>query len=104
MDAGIAGIIIAIILGTCSVVASIIFGYVPRKRQREIIQAKKELLQLYKDVSKLLEVEHLLLDEADSSKIEARRGQDISYRCEPTRVRKRINELEIQLKSCDVMQ
>lgn len=99
MDAGIAGIIIAIILGTCSIVASIIFGYVPRKRQREITQTKSELLQLYKDVSKLLEVEHQLLNEADMSKIEARRGQDISYRCEPTRVRKRINQLEMQLKN-----
>lgn len=99
MDTGIAGIIIAIILGTCSIVASIVFGYVPRKRQQEIIQTKIELLQLYKDVSKFLEVEHQLLDEADMSKIEARRGLDISYRCEPTRVRKRINELDIQLKS-----
>lgn len=98
MDTGIAGIIIAIILGTCSIVTSIIFGYVPRKRQREIIQTKMELLQLYKDVSKLLEVEHQLLDEADISKVEARRGQDISCRCEPTRVRKRINELNTQLK------
>ena len=98
MDAGIAGIIIAIILGICSIVTSIIFGYVPRKRQREIIQTKSELLQLYKDVSKLLEVELQLLDEADMSKIEARRGQDISYRCEPNRVRKRINQLDIQLK------
>lgn len=106
MDIGIAGITIAIILGTCSIVSSIVFGYIPRKRQQELIQTKKELiqtknalLQLYKDVSKLLEVEHQLLDEADMSKIEARRGQDISYRCEPTRVRKRINELSAQLKS-----
>lgn len=103
MDTGIAGIIIAIILGTCSIVTSIIFGYVPRKRQREIIQTKMELLQLYKDVTKLLEVEHQLLDEADISKVEARRGQDISYRCEPTRVRKRINELNTQLKGYDTI-
>ena len=98
MDVGIAGIIVAIILGACSIVTSIIFGYVPRKRQRESIQAKTELLQLYKDVSQLLDVEQQLLDEADISKIKARHGQAISNRCKPSNVRKRINELSTQLQ------
>ena len=99
MDIGLAGIIIAIILGTCSIVTSIIYGYVPRKRQREILLAKTELLQLYEDVSQLLEVEQQLLNEADISKIKARHGQSISNRCQPSNVKKRINELKIQLQN-----
>lgn len=104
MDIGIAGIVVAIILGACSIISAVIFGYVPRKRQQELINAKNELLHLYIDVSHLLEVEKHLIEVSDKSKVEARKGQVISSRCEPARIKKRIRELEFQLQHYGTIQ
>lgn len=99
MDIGIASIIVALLLSIGGIVISFMFGYIPRKRKDEIVRTKKELLQLYQDVLQLLDEEKMLLEEADVSKLKARRDRVISSRCEPTRVKKRIKELELQMQN-----
>lgn len=98
MDTGLASIIVALILGCCSIISSIIFGYLPRKRKEHLIRVKKELLELYKDVEQLLDIQEQLLSESETSKKIVRQGKNISYRCEKGNVRKRIRELSAQLK------
>ena len=86
MDIGLASVLSSIILGISGIIVSIIYGYIPRKRQTKIKSLQKELLTLYNDVNMLLKIQ------------EARRGFSISYHCEPARVSKRIKELNNQLK------
>lgn len=98
MDIGLASVLSSIILGISGIIVSIIYGYIPRKRQTKIKSLQKELLTLYNDVNMLLKIQKELLDKSDVSKTEARRGFSISYHCEPARVSKRIKELNNQLK------
>ncbi len=88
------GIIIALILGVCSVVSSIIFGYIPRSRKEKLIRLQKELLNVYNDINEFQKLEQKLSVTLNISKIVARENLNISSNAEPKRVEKRIAELE----------
>ena len=93
------GVIIALILGVSSIVSSVVFGYVPRKRKSEIDRVKGELLAVYKDIDNLLKEEKNLMGKCGVGKKTARAGVKISKRCEPQKVKRRIEELESQVKN-----
>lgn len=99
------GLFVSIIFFVASILIGYFFGYVPRKKNEDHEKLKEnlkskigELLTLYKDIQAFIEIEQYLIQEADTSKQKARQGYTISQKCEPQRVKKRILELEDQLK------
>lgn len=82
------------ITGLLGVITGVIFNYVPRLRKEKLQKLRKELLEVYKDVECLIQIESNLLQKSNISKIQARKGFSISKRCEPKRLANRIKELE----------
>ncbi len=72
MDAAIASVIVAVIMGTASIVTAIIWGYVPRKRKDEIEKLRKELFKVYTGVRELKKLEDYLENKYDITKRTAR--------------------------------
>lgn len=66
-------VVITLILSITSIVVSIICIYKPRARKQEIVSLKKELLQLYKDVQGLKQIEENFEDQFGVSKKTARK-------------------------------
>lgn len=86
-----AGIIISLIL-------SIMFGYIPRKRKREVKSLNIELLKTYSDINEFIKLEQSFLESYNISKIKARKSFNISALSEPKKVQKRIKELNLKIK------
>lgn len=98
MDIGIASIVASIILSASGIVASIIFSYVPRQRKETINKLRKELYEVYKGVEQIKQVEESLEKKFGVSKQNARKDVIIPERFEKTRLTKRINQLEKQIR------
>jgi len=84
----------AFLNGLLGIITGVIFNYVPRLRKEKFQKLQKELLEVYKDVESLIQIESELLQKSNMSKIQARKGFTISKRCEPKRLANRIKELE----------
>ncbi len=94
MTPELSNIIVSFIIGVSGIITSLIFNYIPRKRNEKFQKLQKELLEVYKDVESLIQIESELLQKSNVSKIQARKGFTISKRCEPKRLANRIKELE----------
>lgn len=92
------GITIALILGACSIISSIIFGYIPRSNKEKLIKLQKELHNAYNDLNEFQKLEHNLSSALNIGKIAARQNLNISSNAEPKRVKKRLAELDNILK------
>lgn len=97
MDYGLCSIIVALITGLSSIITAIIWGYVPKRRQEEVVRLKKELLDVYMGAYNLKVIEDLLEEESRISKQEARRGLIITSRLEKGRIEKRLTQLKSDL-------
>lgn len=98
MDYGLCSIIVALITGLSSIITAIIWGYVPKRRQEEVVRLKKELLDVYMGAYNLKVIEDLLEEEESRiSKQEARRGLIITSRLEKGRIEKRLTQLKSDL-------
>lgn len=97
MDYGLCSIIVALITGISSIITAIIWGYVPKRRQEEVVRLKKELLDVYMGAYNLKVIEDLLEEESGISKQEARRGLIITSRLEKGRIEKRLTQLKSDL-------
>ncbi len=84
----------AFLNGLLGIITGVIFNYVPRLRKEKFQKLQKELLEVYKDVKCLIQIESELLQKSNMSKIQARKGFTISKRCEPKQLANRIKELE----------
>ncbi|MBR6841287.1 MAG: hypothetical protein IKM77_03170 [Prevotella sp.] len=93
MDIGICSIMVALITGISSIITAIIWGYIPKKRREEIIQLRKELLEVYIGVYNLKTVEENLEAELGMSKKTARKGLIITDRLQKNKIEKRIAQL-----------
>lgn len=94
MDLGIASVFISLLIGVSGIIISIICCYLPKDRKNKIITLEKELLEAYKDIQQLLEIEKELSEECEKGKITVRRPYNISKNCQPKHVQSRIYELE----------
>lgn len=94
MTLELSNIIASSIIGVSGIITGLIFNYIPRKRNEKFQKLQKELLEVYKDVECLIQIESNLLQKSNMSKIQARNGFSISKRCEPKRLANRIKELE----------
>ena len=94
MSTELASIIVAIIMGTSSIVTAIIWGYVPRKRTQQIKKLQRELLEVYIDVYNLKIVEERLEEENGVSKKAAREGLLITPLIGRKRIEGRISQLQ----------
>lgn len=65
-----------------------------KKLENDLRKQRNELLQVYKDLLELWKSEENLIDLAGISKIEARKGREISKKAAPARILQRIKELE----------
>jgi len=86
-----AGIIISLIL-------SIMFGYIPRKRKSEVKSLNLELLKTYSDINEFIKLEQSFLESYNISKIKARKSFNISALSEPKKFQKRIKKLNLKIK------
>ncbi|MCF0210779.1 MAG: hypothetical protein HUK18_05675 [Bacteroidales bacterium] len=90
-------IITSLIFSITGIIVSLICVTIPRARKNKIDALKRELLQVYKDVLALKEVEEDLEKQFNISKQTARKGKTISEKIETQRVKKRIQDLEYPL-------
>lgn len=95
---------IGLVVGVLGVIAAIIWGYIPKKRNETIEgltsklnNTRKELLSLYEDVYQLIQIEDFLEKDSGISKQQARKGFTISNRCERARIERRIDDLKKEL-------
>lgn len=73
MDASIASIIVAVIMGTASIITAIIWGYIPRRRKEELKKLRQELYRVYTAVGQLKKLEDYLEKKYGISKQTARK-------------------------------
>ncbi|MBO7315895.1 MAG: hypothetical protein J6U44_01835 [Paludibacteraceae bacterium] len=69
MTLELSNIIASSIIGFSGIITGIIFNYIPRKRNEKIQKLQKELLEVYKDVESLIQIESELLQKSNMSKI-----------------------------------
>jgi len=82
-----AGIIIALILGGCSIVSSICFGLIPTVRKNKIEKLERKVAILLRDLDSFYQIESILLDECAKS-------QETNRESLKRNVRSRVKELK----------
>ena len=97
MDIGIAAIFASLIVSAGGITCTILCVAIPRKRKEQIRSLQKELLEVYKGVLQLKNVESKLEEQNGITKQKARKGFDIPERFEDSRIRKRIKMIEKQI-------
>lgn len=94
MDAAIASVIVAVIMGVASIITAIIWGYVPRHRKEELKNRRKELHEVYTAVQELKKLEDYLENKYGISKQTARKeaGVHIADKFSDKKVSERIEK------------
>ena len=87
----------SIVLSVSGIIVTILCVLTPRIRKEKLINAWRELRDLYKDVEDFIKLEESLEETAKVSKQKARSNVNISERCQPKRVSSRIKELSSKL-------
>ena len=77
MDAAIASVIVAVIMGAASIITAIIWGYVPRHRKEDLKNRRKELYEVYSAVQELKKLEDYLENKFGISKQTARKEAEV---------------------------
>lgn len=87
----------AIVLSVAGIVITILCAYIPKVRKEKLLTAWKEMREIYADLEEFIKLEDYLEKESGISKHKARSMVNISSRCQPKRISRRIRELDTKI-------
>ena len=85
------------LIAIAGVLAAYFYGYVPKINKQKLVRLQKELLDCYKNIQSLLEIEAEYMEEEGIGKQTTRRGKNLSSNIQPKKVQTRIEQLENEL-------
>lgn len=86
------------VIAIAGVFAAYYWGYMPRKRKLKEKALLKELHECYRNIDALLSIEQDYMSIEDIGKKTTRQGRDTTKLIEPTRMQRRMRQLEEQIQ------
>ena len=87
----------AIVLSVAGIVITILCAYIPKVRKEKLLTAWKEMRDIYEDLGEFIKLEEYLENASGISKQKARSMVNISSRCQPKKISRRIKELDTKI-------